>query len=235
MLAVPPMATVVQPLLPVVVNTAFELVCQVTGIDAPDVISWTFSDTNVVIYTGNATTGGNFTVTIADNDFGTYICTASNEFGSNEDSITIMRAGILDIINCCSMLLRVSFFFSVGPTLTPEALDIEVEVGMSLVLTVNITEFNLEITDSDIFWTRNGVVLVNQMDGFTITSTSLDSPPGMSMLTLAQVGTPSMHSGEYIVNATNPAGSDSSTFNVTVTGKCMNCSCVLIRNILVVL
>jgi hypothetical protein len=28
-----------------------------------------------------------------------------------------------------------------------------------------------------------------------------------------------MHSGTYVVNATNPAGSDTSSFNVTVTGE----------------
>ena len=111
MLAVPPMATAVQPLLPVVVNTAFELVCQVTGIDAPEIISWTFSDTNVTIYTGNAMAGGNFTVTLSDSDFGTYVCTASNEFGSNQDNLTIVQAGIFNIIYPSScIMLWVSFF-----------------------------------------------------------------------------------------------------------------------------
>ena len=88
---------------------------------------------------------------------------------------------------------------------------------MPLTLTVNITGFNLEVTD--VVWTRDGNTLTDQMDGFAITSTGLVSPPGMSMLMLDSVVTPEMHTGTYVANATNPAGSDVSVFNVTVTGK----------------
>lgn len=89
------MVLTVQPPLPVVVNTDLELVCIVTGVDAADVITWTFSNTNTVIFTGNANTGGNFTITVSDMDYGTYICNVSNAFGSNQGSITIVRAGML--------------------------------------------------------------------------------------------------------------------------------------------
>lgn len=94
-----------------------------------------------------------------------------------------------------------------------------VEVGMPLMLTVSITDFNLEISESDISWTRNGDVLMDQVNGYVIVSTNLNAPPGMSTLTLAAVETPDMHSGTYVVNASNPAGSDTSIFTVTVTGK----------------
>ena len=89
------MVMTVQPPLPVVVNTDLELICVVTGVDAPDVVTWTFSDTNNVVFTGNATTGGNFTIIISDTGYGTYVCSASNAFGSNQGSITIVQAGML--------------------------------------------------------------------------------------------------------------------------------------------
>ena len=89
----------VQPPLPVVVNTDFELVCVVTGDDAPDVITWTFNDTGAIVFIGNATTGGNFTITISDMSYGTYVCTASNAFGSSQSSIMIGQAGMLYAYN----------------------------------------------------------------------------------------------------------------------------------------
>ena len=95
-------------------------------------------------------------------------------------------------------------------------MNVEVEVGMPLTLTVNITEFNLEVTD--VVWTRDSSILVDQVGGVTITSTSLISPPGMSVLMLDSVVTPEIHTRTYVANATNPAGSDMSVFNVTVTG-----------------
>ena len=88
---------------------------------------------------------------------------------------------------------------------------------MPLTLQVSITGFNLAITD--LVWTRNGNTLVDQMDGISITDTSLVSPPGTSTLMLDSVVTPDMHAGTYVVNATNPAGSDVSTFNVSVAGE----------------
>ena len=96
------MIMTVQPSLPVFVNTDFELVCVVTGADAPDVITWTFSGTGVIIFIGNATTGGNFTITISemsDMDYGTYVCNASNAYGSSQSSVTIVRAGMLYAYN----------------------------------------------------------------------------------------------------------------------------------------
>ena len=106
---------------------------------------------------------------------------------------------------------------TVAPTLTPESMSVEVEVGTPLTLMINITEFNLKVTD--VVWTRDSNTLMDQVDGFTITSTGLVSPPGMSVLMLDSVVTPEMHAGTYVANASNPAGSDMSVFNVTITGK----------------
>lgn len=96
------MVMTVQPPLPVIVNTDFELVCVVTGDDAPDVIMWMFNDTGAIIFTGNATTGGNLTIIISDMSYGIYVCTASNAFGSSQSSITIVQAGMLYI--CLAIL-----------------------------------------------------------------------------------------------------------------------------------
>ena len=106
---------------------------------------------------------------------------------------------------------------TVAPSLIPEVMNVEVEVGSSLTLTVRIDSFNLEV--SAVTWTRNMDLLSSGMDGITITNTSLMVPPGMSMLMLDSVTTPAMHGGMYVATATNPAGSDMSTFTVTVTGK----------------
>ena len=106
---------------------------------------------------------------------------------------------------------------TVAPSLTPEVMSVEVEINSSLTLMVCIDGFNLEV--STVTWTRNTNLLSSGMDGITITSTNLDAPPGMSVLLLDSVTTPAMHGGVYVATATNPAGSEMSTFTVTVTGK----------------
>ena len=83
---VPPSVTTVQPL-PVVVGTTIVLVCDVTGVDPPDTITWTFSGMNV-------STNNNFTLTISNADYGVYTCTGSNEFGSDNSSVMIIQAGM---------------------------------------------------------------------------------------------------------------------------------------------
>ena len=105
----------------------------------------------------------------------------------------------------------------VAPSLTPEVMSVEVEVNSSLALMVQIDGFNLEV--STVTWTRNTVLLSSGLDGITITNTNLDAPPGISVLMLDGITTPAMHGGVYVATATNPAGSDMSTFTVTVTGK----------------
>ena len=108
--------------------------------------------------------------------------------------------------------------YTVPPALTSEAIDVEVEVGMSLTLSVNITDFNLEITD--IVWIINDSTAVRHTSGvFAITNTSLDVPVGTSALFVESVTSPVVYSGIYQVTVTNPAGSDTSTFNVSITSE----------------
>ena len=89
---VPPVVSTVQPL-PVVVNTTVVLVCAVSGLDPPDRISWYFN--SVVVFTGNATTGGDFTQFFTIDDYGAYTCSSSNEFGTTNSTIQVIQAGIL--------------------------------------------------------------------------------------------------------------------------------------------
>ena len=86
--------TTLQPA-PVVVDTTVDLVCVVTG-DTPIDIVWehVLTDGSVEeVFTGNDTTGGNFTLTVNMNDYGTYQCNASSRFGINSSSIDIIQAG----------------------------------------------------------------------------------------------------------------------------------------------
>ena len=110
----------------------------------------------------------------------------------------------------------------VGPSLTPEAMDVEVEVGTRLTLTVNVTKFNRDI--DSVIWTLHGMAIENGVDGYiyTLTNVSPDAPSSIVSLTRENVISPAEDSGNYTVTMTNVAGSDTSEFNVTVTGddKC---------------
>ena len=100
--------------------------------------------------------------------------------------------------------------------LSPNAMDVEVEVGNSLNLEVVIFGFNLPITE--VMWIRNSSLLQDGENDFTIMNNNLAMPNGTSILMVVAVS-PILHSGTYEAIATNPAGSDSSTFTVTVTGN----------------
>ena len=121
---------------------------------------------------------------------------------------------------CLSATMIISMFkiIIVPPTLTPEATDVEVEVGMPLTLSVNIIEFNLEITD--IVWLLNdGTAVRHTSDVYTITNSSLDAPVGTVSLSVESVTSPVVYGGIYEVTVTNPAGTDTSTFNVSITSE----------------
>ena len=83
---------------PVVVDTDVELVCIVTGVDPPDNVTWTFN--GMELFIGNKTTGGNFTQTFLSGNYGSYTCSAANDFGSNSSTIEVLQAGIAI---CCSL------------------------------------------------------------------------------------------------------------------------------------
>ena len=100
--------------------------------------------------------------------------------------------------------------------LSPNAMDVEVEVNNSLVLEVVIFGFNLPITD--VTWMKDSTLLQDGVNDFTIMSNGLAMPNGTLTLTVVAVS-PVLHSGMYEVSATNPADSDSLTFTVTVSGN----------------
>ena len=88
--------TTLQPA-PVVVNTTVDLVCIVTG-DTPFNITWEhiLTDGSVEeVFTGNDTTGGNFTLTVNTNAYGAYRCNGSSRFGMDSSSTNIIQAGML--------------------------------------------------------------------------------------------------------------------------------------------
>ena len=80
---------------PVILNTTIDLVCVVTG-DTPIEIVWERFDvasTVEVVYTGNDTTGGNFSLIASTNNYGMYRCNATSRFGMDSSSINIVPAG----------------------------------------------------------------------------------------------------------------------------------------------
>ena len=103
--------------------------------------------------------------------------------------------------------------FAVSPVLSAGQ-DVEVVAGTPLVLTVNITEFNLPL--SEITWFIDGTPATTAITRITITATSTISPPTTSTLTLDPVMFPN-EGGVYSVRAINPAGMNTTFFNVTIT------------------
>ena len=98
---VPPSVTTLQPA-PVVVDTTVDLVCVVTG-DTPIDIVWehVLTDGSVEeVFTGNDTTGGNFTLTVNMDDYGTYRCKVSSRYGFDTSSIFITQAGKFNRKRC---------------------------------------------------------------------------------------------------------------------------------------
>ena len=95
---------------------------------------------------------------------------------------------------------------------------------MPLTLSVNITGFNLEVTD--IVWlNNNGTVVSQTSDIYTIINSSLDAPVGTATLFVESITSPVVYGGIYQVTVTNPAGSDSSTFNVSITSEPKSALC----------
>ncbi len=80
---------------PVILNTTVDLVCVVTG-DTPIEIVWEqlgVASTVEVVYIGNDTNGGNFSLIASADNYGTYRCNASSRFGMDSSSIDIIQAG----------------------------------------------------------------------------------------------------------------------------------------------
>ncbi len=80
---------------PVILNNNVDLVCVVTG-NTPIEIVWELFDvtsTVEVVYTGNDTTGGNFSLIATVDNYGMYRCNATSHFGMISSSIIIIQAG----------------------------------------------------------------------------------------------------------------------------------------------
>ena len=114
-------------------------------------------------------------------------------------------------------LLFYPLFSLVPPITSPITESTFVLVDNPLMLTVTITNFNLPIDTID--WTFNNESIINKTHMFTIlNSGGLDEPPAVSTLLLSSVSNLT-NEGTYAVTVSNRAGSSTSTFTVTVTGK----------------
>ena len=100
--------------------------------------------------------------------------------------------------------------------MTSSGQTVQVTVGNALTLTVNITEFNRPLTE--ITWTEDGKMLINNTDNIIITHGSFAAPPTTSALVRDPIQSP-MNGGTYELTVVNPAGASMTTFNVTVNGK----------------
>lgn len=107
--------------------------------------------------------------------------------------------------------------FVVGPVLNPEYEVVEVTVGDPMILEVNVTEFNLEI--EEVFWTRNGVEIIDGMNSTVIINSSLEAPVGMVALIVDPVESPLIHGGLYQVTVSNSVGNTSSYFVIHIRCK----------------
>ncbi len=91
-----------------------------------------------------------------------------------------------------------------------------VDAESVLNLAVSIRRFNLRLTN--ITWTHNGTILMNQEGRVNFTDPDLsDQAPVMS--SLQRTSLIPLDAGDYTVTATNPVNSDNLTFSVIVTGK----------------
>ena len=92
--------------------------------------------------------------------------------------------------------------------------NITFDLGEDLMLTTFFSDFNLAL--DGITWTQNSSTsLMNGIDDVTITI-SLGPPDATSTLTRPGI-TGVSHAGTYVATATNRAGSDTTTFTVTIT------------------
>ena len=91
--AVPPggMTAQLSPSGPVVLGTTVNLVCQATTGRQTISSSWTDAS-GVAVFPGD--TDGNITVLLSTSgDYGTYTCTATNDFGMDTATVDIVQAG----------------------------------------------------------------------------------------------------------------------------------------------
>ena len=111
-----------------------------------------------------------------------------------------------------------AYMSTVGPvsSVAVAVRDIEVTVDTLLYLDMVFRVFNLPLTN--INWFIDGTPATEANSRVTIINTSTTSPPATSTLTLDPVQFPA-EGGMYSVTAVNPAGMDTTAFNVTVSSK----------------
>ena len=103
--------------------------------------------------------------------------------------------------------------------MTPPDQTVNVTVGSALTLMVNITGFNLPLTN--VTWMEDGQVLMNNTDNITITHGSFAAPPTTSTLVRDPIQSV-MENGTYEVTVMNPAGQSMTAFTVIINGKQVN-------------
>ena len=119
---------------------------------------------------------------------------------------------------CVSLyLLSTSLYLLVSPV-TSTNQTIAATAGQPLVLSVNITAFNLPL--SFITWTFEGVELTNDTERVTIIHSDFNVDPATSTLILEFVQ-PILDETVYSVTVVNPAGQSETTFEVSVIGELM--------------
>ena len=91
--------------------------------------------------------------------------------------------------------------------------SISVAVGMNFSLMVSIIRFNLPL--ANVTWTHNGGRIISRVNISQLSF--LDQSPVTTYLQRTSVIP--LDAGNYVITATNPVGSATFTFSVTVTGK----------------
>ncbi|CAI8053582.1 hypothetical protein GBAR_LOCUS29303 [Geodia barretti] len=162
--------------------------CTATG-DTPLVYQWTIEGSTTVLNSDN-TTGTLELADIQENQFGTYVCTVTNDLGMATSEVILEQA--------------------VAPTAGNNT-TLTFSVGDDLVLMAVFSDFNLEL--DSIVWTQNSSISL--MDGVTISNTALSPPSASSTLTRPGI-TGVSYGGKYTATASNRAGSSSTTFTVHI-------------------
>ena len=100
--------------------------------------------------------------------------------------------------------------------MTPPDQTVNVTVGSGLTLMVDITGFNLPLTN--VTWMEDGQVLMNNTESIVITHGSFATPNTTSTLVRDPIQSP-MDNGTYDVTVVNPAGESMTTYTVIVNGR----------------
>ena len=110
----------------------------------------------------------------------------------------------------------IKLFLTVAPSImlsSSQSDYVSVAVGMNFSLIASIIRFNLPLTS--ITWTHNGSSIVNRVNIAQISSLDQSSVTNY----LQRTSVIPLDAGNYVMTASNPVGSATFTFSVTVTCK----------------